>query len=100
MLLGYDVDESSPLLDDTISAIMEVYSSNQTLLKTSSLSEPITLDDSEGSIELATTFNDDTLSNVTARALLTDGDKIFPITDPLEARIGLGEIRTSPSDLE
>jgi hypothetical protein len=31
--LGYDVDESSPLLDDTISAIMEVYASNQTHTK-------------------------------------------------------------------
>lgn len=100
MLLGYDVDESSPLLDDTISAVMEVYSSNQTLLRTSSLPEPITLEDSEGSIELATTFSDDALNNVTAKVLLTDGDKIFPITDPLEARIGLGEIRTAASDLD
>jgi hypothetical protein len=76
---------------------MEVYALDQTLLRTSSLPEPIALEDSEGSIELATTFNDDTLSNVTARVLLTDGDKVFPISDPLEARMGLGEIRTSTS---
>lgn len=95
MLLGYDVDESSPLLDDAISAVMEVYASNQTLLRTSSLPEPITLEDSEGSIELATTFNDDALTDITARVLLTDGDKVIPITDPLEARIGLGEIRAA-----
>jgi hypothetical protein len=74
--------------------------SNQTLLRTSSLPEPITLEDSEGSIELATSFNDDTLSNVMARVLLTDGDKVFPISDPLEARISLGEIRTATSDLQ
>ena len=44
---------------------MEVYAENQTLLKTSSLPEPIALDD-EGSIQLATTLDDPTLKNITA----------------------------------
>jgi hypothetical protein len=48
---------------------------NQTLLRTSSLSEPIVIDDSEGTIQLATTFNDLTLKSITARTLLTDGQK-------------------------
>lgn len=50
--------------DDTVSAVMEVYALNQSLLRTSSLPEPIALEDSEGSIELATTFNDDTLPRI------------------------------------
>ncbi|MGH9953763.1 MAG: hypothetical protein ACRD5J_19275 [Nitrososphaeraceae archaeon] len=52
---------------------------NQTLLKTSSLPDPIVLDDdSEGSIQLATTLEDPSLKNIIARALLTDGQKISP----------------------
>lgn len=32
MLLDYTVEESSPLLDGTVNAVMEVYAANQTLL--------------------------------------------------------------------
>ena len=72
---------------------MEVYAENQTLLKTSSLPEPIVLDD-EGSIQLATTLDDPTLKNITARALLTDDQKISPLSDPIEASLSLGEVRS------
>jgi hypothetical protein len=42
--------------DDIVNAVMEVYAANQTLLRTSSLPEPIVLNDSDGTIQLATTF--------------------------------------------
>ncbi|MPZ08433.1 MAG: hypothetical protein GEU26_18795 [Nitrososphaeraceae archaeon] len=101
MLLDYTIENSSVLAEDTVSAVMEVYAENQTLLRTSSLPEPIVLDDSEGSIQLATTFDDPTLQNITARALLTDGQKINPLSDPIEASLGLGELKTEgTSDLE
>lgn len=93
MTLGYSVQNSSTLLNDKVNAVMEVYASNQTLLRTSSLPEPIVLDNSKGSIQLATTFDDPTLQNVTMRALLTDGQKILPLSEPIEASLGLGEIR-------
>lgn len=93
MMLGYLVQNSSTLLNDSVNAIMEVYASNQTLLRTSSLPEPIVLDDRKGSIQLATTFDDPSLQNVTMRALLTDGQKILPLSEPIEASLGLGEIR-------
>ena len=92
MLLGYSVQNSTALVDDKLNAVMEVYAANQTLLRTSSLPEPIAYDVSEGIIQLATTFDDPTLQNVTARALLTDGQKIFPLSDPIEESISLGEI--------
>lgn len=76
----------------------EVYAANQTLLRTSSLPEPIVPDDSDGTIQLATTFNDPNLKDVTMKALLTDGQKINPLSDPIEANINLGEI-TSPATL-
>lgn len=101
MLLGYSVQDPSAVADDTISAVMEVYAENQTLLKTSSLPEPIVLNDSEGNIQLATTLDDPALKNITARALLTDGQKINPLSDPIEASLGLGEVRSEgTADLE
>jgi hypothetical protein len=64
-------------------------------LKTSSLPEPIVLgDDSEGVIQLATKLEDLSIKNITARALLTDGQKINPLSDPIEATLGLGEVRS------
>ena len=83
---GYMVQNSSTLLDDSVNAIMEVYTSNQTLLRTSSLPEPIVLDDWKGSIQLAITFDDRSLQNVTRRDLLTDGQKIVPLSEPIEAK--------------
>jgi hypothetical protein len=101
MLLDYSVQDPSALAEDMVSAVMEVYAENQTLLRTSSLPEPIVLNDSEGSIQLATTFDDPTLQNITARALLTDGQKVNPLSDPIEASLGLGELKTeSISDLK
>lgn len=93
MLLDYTIENSSALAEDSVSAIMEVYAENQTLLRTSSLPEPIVLDDSKGNIQLATTLNDLALKNITARALLTDGQKVNPLSDPIEASLGLGEVR-------
>jgi hypothetical protein len=55
--------------------------------------KPIVLDNPEGSIQMATTFDDPSLQNVTVRALLTDGQKILPLSEPIEARLGLGEIK-------
>jgi len=94
ILLDYKVDESSPLLEEPISAVMEVYAENGTLLRTSSLAEPIVLHEPEGTVQLATTFDDKSLRSVTALALLTDDSKGFPISDPLETRLNLGERTT------
>ena len=93
MLLHYNASPHlSTSTDDIVNAVMEVYAANQTLLRTSSLPEPIVLNDSDGTIQLATTFHDPGLKNVTARALLTDSQKVNPLSDPVEASIGLGEI--------
>ena len=97
MLLHYTTQQPSESIDDTVIAIMEVYAANNTLLRTSSLSEPIVPTDSDGTIQLATTFNDPNLKDVTAKALLTDGQKINPLSDLVEARIGLGEITSAPT---
>jgi len=80
MQLDYSVQDPSALAEDTVSTVMEVYAENQTLLRTSSLPEPIVLDDPEGS---------------------TDGQKINPLSDPIEASLGLGDLKTEGiSDLK
>lgn len=78
LLLDYSVKESS-LIDHPINAIMEVYATNQSLVRTSSLPQPVNLTNSAGTIQLATTLNDGNLKNVTAIALLTDDEKVIPI---------------------
>jgi hypothetical protein len=97
MLLDYTIEDPSAFADHPVSAVMEVYAENQTLLKTSSLPEPIVLDDSKGTIQLATTLGDHNLKNITARALLTDDQKVSPLSDPIEASLGLGEVRSTDS---
>jgi hypothetical protein len=91
LLLNYNVTESS-LIDNPINAIMEVYAANQSLVRTSSLPHPLNLTHSEGTIQLATTLNDNNLKNITAIALLTDDEKAIPISNVLEARLNLGEM--------
>jgi hypothetical protein len=94
LLLDYKVQESS-LIDHPINAIMEVYAANHSLVRTSSLPEPINLTNSAGTIKLATTLKDSNLKNVTAVALLTDDEKVIPISNTLESRLNLGEMRTT-----
>lgn len=92
LLLNYNVTESS-LIDNPINAIMEVYAANQSLVRTSSLPHPLNLTSSEGTIQLATTLNDNNLQNITAVAMLTDDEKAIPISNVLEARLNLGEMK-------
>jgi hypothetical protein len=96
-MLDYSVQNLSALPNNMVNAVMEVYAANQTLLRTSSLPEPVVLDGSEGSIQLA---DDPTLQNVTVRALLTDSQKILPLSDPIEEGIGLGEVRAEAALVE
>ena len=91
LLLNYNVTESS-LIDNPINAIMEIYAANQSLVRTSSLPHPLNLTSSEGTIQLATTLNDNNLQNITAVAMLTDDEKAIPISNVLEARLNLGEM--------
>jgi hypothetical protein len=92
LLLDYSVKESS-FIDHPINAIIQVYATNQSLVRTSSLPQPVNITNSAGTIQLATTLNDGNLKNVTAIALLTDDEKVIPISNALEARLNLGEIK-------
>jgi len=89
LLLNYSSLDPS-MINAPINAVMEVYSANQTLLRTTSFPQPLLLNQS-GEIQLATTFEDKSLNNITARTMLTDGEKVIPISNTLETRLALGQ---------
>lgn len=89
LLLNYSSLDPS-MTDAPINAVMEVYAANQTLLRTTSYPQPLLLNQS-GEIQLATTFEDESLNNITARAMLTDGEKVIPISNTLETKLALGQ---------
>ena len=89
LLLNYSSIDPS-MTDAPINAVMEVYAANQTLLRTTSYPQPLLLNQS-GEIQLATTFEDESLNNITARTMLTDGEKVIPISNTLETRLALGQ---------
>ena len=91
LVLSYNVTETS-LMDTPINAVMEIYSANQSLVRTSSLPQPLNLTNPEGTITLATTLQDNNLKNITALAMITDDEKAIPISNALEARLNLGEM--------
>jgi hypothetical protein len=89
LLLNYSSLDPS-MTNAPINAVMEVYAANQTLLRTTSFPQPLLLNQS-GEIQLATTFEDESLNNITARTMLTDGEKVIPISNTLETRLALGQ---------
>ncbi|MGB7883827.1 MAG: hypothetical protein WBL44_13950 [Nitrososphaeraceae archaeon] len=89
LLLNYSSLDPS-MTNAPINAVMEVYAANQTLLRTTSFPQPLLLNQS-GEIQLATTFEDESLNNITTRTMLTDGEKAIPISNTLETRLALGQ---------
>lgn len=89
LLLNYSSLDPS-MTNAPINAVMEIYAANQTLLRTTSFPQPLSLNQS-GEIQLATTFEDESLNNITARTMLTDGEKVIPISNILETRLTLGQ---------
>ena len=82
-----------------INAVMEIYAPNQTLLRTTSFPQPLLLNQS-GEIQLATTFEDESLNNITAKTMLTDEEKAIPISNTLETILALGQnISDSEEDI-
>jgi hypothetical protein len=90
--LFVDYNVSNPdVIGKPVNAIMEVYATNETLVRTSSFPSPITTNET-GTIQLATTFNDDALKNVTAVVTFTDPSKESNISEPLRAPLTLGQV--------
>lgn len=90
LLVDYNVSNPD-VIGKPINAIMEVYATNETLVRTSSFPSPITTNET-GTIQLATTFNDNALKNVTSVVTFTDPSKESPISEPLRVPLTLGQV--------
>jgi hypothetical protein len=89
LLLNYTIDDSS-LINKPVNALMEVYGANQSLIRVSSFSDPIIANQS-GTVQLASTFEDENLKNITAITTFTGPGKQVSISNPININLGLGQ---------
>jgi len=89
--VNYITDDDS-LLNTKINGIMKVYSTDGTLLKTSSFANGIIVDKS-GSISLDTTLLDNTLKNVKIDIVLTDLNKTIQLSNVVTSNVKLDVIQ-------
>jgi hypothetical protein len=94
MLVNYVVDDSS-LVNQRINSVMKVYSTNGTLIKTSSSSDGFILNQT-GSQRHATTITNSTMQNVIAVVQFTDLAKTMPLSSPLQVNLTLTQVPLTP----
>lgn len=90
LFANYTVNDPS-LLNQKINSVMKVYSTNGTLIKTSSFAEGFVVNQT-GSQRHATTITNSTLQNVIAVVQYTDLAKTSPISNPLQVDLNLTKV--------
>jgi hypothetical protein len=90
VIVDYLVTDPSAV-DESINAVMEMFSvSNQSLIKISSFPNPIRANAS-GTVQLATTFPDNIVTDVVSLITFTDAEKEVALSDPLTLTLKLGQ---------
>ena len=74
-----------------MNAVMKVYSTNGTLIKTTSFPSGFNYNDLN-SFKLATNIADKSIEKVTAVIQLTNLEKTQPLSDPITIRLNLGQV--------
>jgi len=87
---NYTVNDTS-LLNQKINSVMKVYSTNGTLIKTSSSAEGFVLNQT-GSQRHATTITNSTLENVIAVVQYTNLAKTLPLSNPLQVNLNFTKV--------
>ena len=77
--------------NQSMNAVMKVYSTNGTLLKTTSFPSGFNYNASE-SVKLATNIEDKSIETVTAVVQLTNLEKTQQLSDPITIKLGLGQV--------
>jgi hypothetical protein len=90
LIVNYTLEDSS-FINEPMNAVMEVYSSNQSLIRISSFPEPV-LANNSGTIQLATTFTDEDINNVMVVSTITEPDKVASISNPVTLNLNLGQV--------
>ena len=87
VFVKYTVNDPS-INTQTINSVMKVYSSNGTLLKTSSSPNGFTINNT-GIQRHSTTLTNSMIQNITAVIQFTDASKIIPLSNPLLVKLNL-----------
>jgi hypothetical protein len=92
VLVNYTVNDPS-IVNQTINAVMNVYTSNGTLVKTSSFPAGFTAN-KFGTQQLATTIkgNPNPIQNITAVITITNAAKLIPLSNSLTTKLNLGQV--------
>jgi hypothetical protein len=92
VLVNYTVNDPS-IVNQTINAVMNVYTSNGTLIKTSSFPAGFTANNF-GTQQLATTIkgNPSPIQNITAVITITNAAKLIPLSNSSTVKLNLGQI--------
>jgi hypothetical protein len=85
---NYNIQNSS-IVGQTINAVMKLYTSNGTLIKTSSYPSGFVAQNTNGTAELKTTIEDPTIQSVIANITLTNAAKTEAISNEISTTINL-----------
>jgi hypothetical protein len=90
VIVDYLVTDQSTV-GESVNAVMEMFSvSNQSLIKISSFPNPI-IANASGTVQLATTFPDNSVTDVISLITFTDAEKEMALSDPLTLTLKLGQ---------
>jgi hypothetical protein len=97
VFVNYTVNDSS-LLNQRINSVMKVYTTNGTLIKTSSSSDGFTLNQSGSQRHATTINNNNSLQNVNVIPVIqfTNLTKTTPLSNPLQFNLTLSEGPVTP----
>jgi hypothetical protein len=90
VLVNYTVNDPS-IVNQTINAVMNVYTSNGTLIKTSSFPAGFTANNF-GTQQLATTIKGNPIQNITTVITITNAAKLIPLSNSLTTKLNLGQV--------
>jgi hypothetical protein len=94
VIVDYNTVDPS-IQNQPINVVMEVFSlSNQSLIKTSSFPDPV-LANASGTVQLATSFPDNAVTEVVSLITFTDAEKGKALSEPLTLTVQLGESSTA-----
>jgi len=94
VLLKYlqsNINDITEINNKSINAIMKVYSTNGTLLKTTSFPDGFAYNSSQP-VQLATNIVDDSITSINATLQITNLEKTQPLSNPVTINLNLGEI--------
>src|SRR5918995_2213978 len=96
VLANYNIQNSS-IVGQTINAVMKLYTSNGTLIKTSSYPSGFVAQNTNGTAELKTTIEDPAIQGIMANITLTNAAKTEAISNEISTTVNLQGASLTPT---